>query len=203
MDSIHRPGGLIITKRAFDICGIPKYAKVLDIGCGGGDTAAFLEKEYDFRVTGIDISREAISQAMAKHPGLNLLEGRGEILDFESLSFDCVLLECTLSLLKNPAASLQEAFRVLKNDGYLIIHDIYLPCPHFVNGVLDLGEIYAALDELSLKVIMFEDRKHDLVSFAASLIFHGGSGGVDDYCGATQGRSQISYFLLVARKTQS
>ena len=69
-----------------------------------------------------------------------------------------------------------------------------------VNGALIMNHINAALDELGFDVILFEDRKPDLDSFTASRIFDGGS--IDGYCMAKQGKTKISYFLLVARKVK-
>jgi SAM-dependent methyltransferase len=231
VNGLIRPGGFEITKKAFDICGMPKLAKILDIGCGFGDTATYLKNEYGFCVTGIDKSAEAVSQAKEKHPGLEFMEGDGQSLDFGSLSFDCVLMECTLSLMPNPVEAVHEAFCVLKEGGYFITHDLYLPHPSeenlevleqikkskeehkkegscseerpsscTVNGALVLKDIDATLDELGLEVVLFEDRKSDLDSFAASLIFNGGS--VDDYRGGTHDKSKMSYYLQVARKAK-
>ena len=193
-----RPGGLEITKRAFDYCGVKKAAKVLDIGSGNGDTAGFLKKEYGFSVTGIDRSPDAISLARENYPGCEFMEGDGQWLDFESLSFDCVLMECTLSLMPNPVEAIHEAFCVLKEDGWLIVHDLYLPHPPPVKGALVLTDINAALDELGFEVTLFEDRKADLDNFVASLIFEGGD--IDDYRELRQSKSEVSYFLLIARK---
>ena len=130
MNGFTRPGGLEITRRAFDVCAFAKSAnlvKILDVGCGRGDTAAYLEDEYGFCVTGIDSSAEAVSHAKEKHPGIEFMEGDGQALEFESLSFDCVLMECTLSLMPNPVEAIHEAFCVLKEGGYLIVHDLYIP----------------------------------------------------------------------------
>jgi len=129
MDCTSHPGGIDITKRAFEACDLPTSAKILDIGCGCGDTAAYLAGEYGFSVTGIDNSAEAISQAKGKHPGIEFIEGDGQWLDFASLSFDCVLIECALSLMSHPVEAIHEAYCVLKEGGYIIIHDLYLPNP--------------------------------------------------------------------------
>ena len=235
MGCLAHPGGLEITKKAFDICGLPKSAKILDVGCGYGDTVAFLNSDYGFSVTGLDKSAEAICIAKKNHPGLEFMEGDGQWLDFDSLSFDCVLMECTLSLMPNPVESIHEAFCVLKEGGYLVAHDLYLPNPSeeeleiitrikksaveekkegscnverplscTVNGALVLTDIYAALDELNFNKILFEDRKADLDSFAASMIFGGeytsGGNGLNYYPGPKQGKSKVSYFLMIARK---
>ena len=230
MERLTHPGGLEITKRAFDICGLPSSAKVLDIGCGSGDTAAYLNYEHGFAVIGIDKSAEAISQAKEKHPGFEFMKGDGQSLDIESRSIDCVMMECALSLMANPVEAVHEAFCVLKDGGYLIIHDLYIPQPsdeeletisqikkakaqpkekgsccddgpsaYTIGGALVLEDINTELSELGFETILFEDRKSDMESYAASLIMDGHS--LDEYCGAGRDKSQISYFLLVARKS--
>ena len=227
MNGLTHPGGLEITQKAFDLCRLSESAKVLDIGCGKGETAAYLTNKYNLRVTGIDKSNEAISHAKEKYPGLEFMEGDGQSLDFGSLSFDCVLMECTLSLMSNPVEAIHEAYCVLKEGGYLIIHDLYLPDPSgedlelieqtrksreehkenrtcgeeslllcTVNGALVMDDIYAALDDLRFDKILFEDRKADLKSYIASMIFDGIDNPVQ------QGKSKASYYLLVAQKVK-
>jgi hypothetical protein len=61
-----------------------------------------------------------------------------------------------------------------------------------------MQDIDAALYDLGFERNLFEDRKADLDNFAASLIFNGGK--TEDYCGVKQGKSGISYFLLIAQK---
>ena len=232
MQGLMHPGGYEITKKAFDVCSLPKSAKVLDIGCGGGDTASYLAREYDLCMTGIDTSKEAISNAKEKYPEIEFIKGDGQFLDFDSLSYDCILMECTLSLIKNPIEAVHEAFCVLKKDGFIIIHDLYLPnptnddldeitqlrdakqkksgsdcgdglSPCTVNGALIMRYIDAVLDEVGFNVILFEDRKTDLDSFAAALIMDGEN--LEDYCGSQWSREQkskISYFLLIAQKVE-
>ena len=210
MNELTHPGGLDITKKAFDICGLPESAKVLDVGCGCGNTAGYLQDQCGFCVTGIDKSAEAISQAKKKHPGLELMEGDWQLLNFDPRSFDCVLMECTLSLMPNPIEAIHEAFRVLREGGYLVVHDLYLPEPSkeerrsmcASNGALVLEDIDAALNELGFETILFEDRKADLNSFAASLIFNGGS--LDDCyrSEAKQCKTKMSYYLQIARKVK-
>ena len=227
-DCLNHPGGIEITKRAFDICSLPKSAKVLDIGCGHGDTAAYLTSGYGFSVTGLDKSTESITQAKQKHPDIEFIKGDGQWLDFDSLSFDCVLIECALSLMTLPVETIHEAYCVLKEGGYLIIHDLYIPHPSnedleiiaktgksneeqiegacreerkstcTVNGALVLNEIHNALSELGFRPVLFEDRKTDLDSYAASLIFNG-SDSKDLY----QSKTKLSYFLMLVRKANN
>ena len=58
-----RPGGTKITKEAADIMGLPPGSKVLEIGCGKGETLEFLTKEYGWDMTAIDMDLEMVAAA--------------------------------------------------------------------------------------------------------------------------------------------
>lgn len=124
--AILRPGEFAITDKATEIAGLKKGAKVLDIGCGEGDTVAHLSQQYGFEAEGIDMNLSMISSAKEKHPGINVKFGDGEFLDgYSSFTFDGVYMECVLSLINLPDEALHEAYCVLKKGGKLIISDIY------------------------------------------------------------------------------
>jgi ubiquinone/menaquinone biosynthesis C-methylase UbiE len=125
-----KPGEFRITKKAIDSWKLPKGAAVLDIGCGLGDTMEYLEKEYGYTCTGIDLSMERIKEAKARNSELNISYGDGEFLDgFSSFSFDGVTMECVLSVINMPDEALHEAFCVLKKGGKLFVSDLYIKDP--------------------------------------------------------------------------
>jgi SAM-dependent methyltransferase len=130
-----RPGGFRITKKAMEIWKLPKGARVLDVGCGTGETAEFLEKEYGFACSGVDLFMSMIKEGKTRNPGLDISYGDGEFLDnFPSFSFDGVVMECTLSLINLPGEALHEAYCVLKKGGKLFLSDLYIknPDPGFI-----------------------------------------------------------------------
>lgn len=129
-----RPGGVILTEQALKFCHFRKGAKILDVGCGCGGTVEFIKNKYDFNPIGIDTSKLLLEKGKARNPDLDLQEGDGEMLDFPSLSFHGVLMECVLSLIGNQLEALHEAYCVLKKGGKLIVSDMYLrePDPDFV-----------------------------------------------------------------------
>ena len=69
-----------------------------------------------------------------------------------------------------------------------------------VDGALVLRDIDAALDELGFEIVLFEDRKTDLDSYVASMIFNGKD--MDGCLVTRQGKSKMSYYLMVARKAK-
>lgn len=92
--------------------------KVLDVGCGAGGNILFLKKFG--RVTGFDISEEALSFSSDK--GFSeLVLGRAEKVPFPDGSFDIVsALDC-IEHIEDDDAALQEAYRVLKSGGTLLL----------------------------------------------------------------------------------
>ena len=125
-----RPGKFDITEKAMEICALKKGAAVLDVGCGDGTCAEHLQDKYGYKVTGIDMNLSKIQEGKERNKNLDLRMGDGEFLeDFSSFSFDCVMMECTLSLINLPDEALHEAFCVLKKGGKLFISDLYLKKP--------------------------------------------------------------------------
>lgn len=128
--SLIRPGKFDITDKAMEICALKKDAAVLDVGCGDGTAAEYLQEIYGYQVTGIDLNLAKISEGKERNGKLDLRMGDGEFLDdFTSFSFDCVNMECTLSLINLPDEALHEAYCVLKKGGKLFISDLYLKKP--------------------------------------------------------------------------
>jgi SAM-dependent methyltransferase len=124
-----RPGGEALTKKAIGLANLPCGARILDIGCGEGDTVALLARQYGFEATGVDISYKLIEKGKTRHAGLDLQRMEAEFLDFESKSFDAVFMECSLSVCRLHEDAIFEAYCVLKSGGKLIISDLYRKNP--------------------------------------------------------------------------
>ena len=138
---IIRPGGFGLTKDAVEKAGIKKGSRILDIGCGEGDTANYLTKELGMDVVGIDQSKEIIEKANRKYPDLKLQFGEADFLEFPSFEFDAVLMECVLSVAYLKTEVLHEIYCVLKKGGKLIITDLYHKNP-------DPDKVKKAMDEV-------------------------------------------------------
>ena len=93
---------------------LPKKGKILEIGVGTGRFAAPLGIDL-----GIDPSVNMLK--IAKQRGVKIKLGKGEQLPFRGLSFDCVTIIITLCFTRDPREVLQEANRVLKKNGKLVI----------------------------------------------------------------------------------
>ena len=50
------PGGINLTKEIFQAEEMNQNSRLLDVGCGTGQTAAYLAERYGAKVTGMDIN---------------------------------------------------------------------------------------------------------------------------------------------------
>jgi ubiquinone/menaquinone biosynthesis C-methylase UbiE len=112
---------------------LQKSYKILDVGCGFGKISLELAS-LGYSVTGIDINAEAVKLSKAAAKNLDLarkIEGKAEFnvgnasyLPFHESSFDFAVMQAFLTSvpdLQERARIIQEAFRVLKPEGYLYI----------------------------------------------------------------------------------
>ena len=135
--TIARPGGFRVTDKALEKANYKKGSRILDIGCGGGDTVDYLNK-MGLKAEGIDINLAKIDEAKKTFPRINVKFGDGGFLDdYMSFTFDGIITECTLSTMLQPDEALHEAYCVLKKGGRLIITDYYEidPDPQQVKAV--------------------------------------------------------------------
>ena len=120
-----RPGGQALTDRGLELAGLREGSRILDIGCGEGDTVAYLQ-EKGIHAEGIEMNLSKVTEAKEIHPGIDVRFGDGEFLDsYMSYTFDGILMESSLSLINMPDEALHEAYCVLKKGGKLIISDLY------------------------------------------------------------------------------
>ena len=111
-------------------------ARVLDIGCGIG---TYVEKlsEVSGEVYGVDIDATRVQNGKAK--GLSVAVS--ERLPFADGSFDVVLLNEVIEHVQDDAATLQEACRVLRPGGHVVIYAPNRLYPFETHGVY-LGKRY-------------------------------------------------------------
>lgn len=93
--------------------------KILDLGCGDGRISGELVRK-GHEVWGVDIFPNGVEDAKKK--GINAIEADIEAkLPFQDSIFDLVLVLDTLEHLYDEEGTLKEIFRVLKEDGKMII----------------------------------------------------------------------------------
>jgi len=98
-----------------------KYEKILDIGCGTGETMTFLHKLYPkAQLYGIDSSAKAIKYVKSRlHKNVTLASATK--LPFKDSFFDAVLFLDVLEHVQDDQKCITEAKRVLKKGGSVII----------------------------------------------------------------------------------
>lgn len=126
VDGAH-PGGFHLTKKLLRELKITKETKILDAGCGTGQTSLYLAKTYGCTIVSVD-----------KHPGMvrnfrNRLKGTTwpietiqadiEQLPFSDESFDLILAESVIAFTQIEK-SLSELKRVLKPKGTLFCNEM-------------------------------------------------------------------------------
>ena len=96
---------------------------VLDIGCGVGVFTKLVKDTYpECNVWGIDISDKAIEANKLKNPDITYLQGYIGRLDFlPEEKFDVIFCGETIEHLDEPSVLFNEAFKLLKKGGKLII----------------------------------------------------------------------------------
>lgn len=101
-----------------------KHAKnsgsILDMGCGEGTRLSFIPGSPDKKL-GVDISKVAIKMAKKKYQKISFICADLEKLPFPDEKFDLVYSFYVLEHLSSPQEVLNEAKRVLRKDGALIL----------------------------------------------------------------------------------
>lgn len=118
-----------ITRRFFRAAGIEPGMRVLDVGCGAGDTSLLLAEMVGERgeVVGVDRAPAAIAAARSKVTGrtdrLRFLEGDPAEMSFD-LPFDAVAGRYVLMFQEQPATTLNRLASHLRAGGLLVFHEL-------------------------------------------------------------------------------
>jgi methionine biosynthesis protein MetW len=93
---------------------IEPNSHVLDLGCGDGSLLHYLNETKNVKSIGLEIDEDNIERCIAN--GVNVIEQNIDegLANFESNSFDTVLLAQTLQALSNPHLLIEEMLRIGK-----------------------------------------------------------------------------------------
>ncbi len=131
---------------------------VLDLGSGGGIDVFLASKNVgsNGKVIGVDMTEEMLARAKAtasKHGYTNVEFRLGEIeaLPVEDETVDVIISNCVINLAPDKLKVFQEAYRVLKSGGRLMVSDIVTEgeLPEYVRKSFDAwaGCIAGALEK--------------------------------------------------------
>jgi ubiquinone/menaquinone biosynthesis C-methylase UbiE len=109
---------------------ISSPAKVLDVGCGAGQTVGQL-MQRGYEAWGIDVSEAMVSRARERYHPDRFRAADIEQLPFADNSFDGVVCLGVLEYLDRDEAALREMWRVLKPGGCAIITTPSSICPFY------------------------------------------------------------------------
>jgi methionine biosynthesis protein MetW len=91
---------------------IPQGSSVLDLGCGDGSLLRYLRETREVRGYGVEISDANIAACIANNVNVIQNDLESGIADFESGSFDFVILSQTLQATRHTEALMKEIVRV-------------------------------------------------------------------------------------------
>lgn len=121
------PGGIGLTKEILKTEEINKTSRILDVGCGTGQTSAYLAEQYEAKVTGMDINAIMVEKAKSRmrryQLPVEIIQGSIEEFPVKDGEFDFIISESVLSFVNQPKA-LKEIFRLLKNGGRFIANEL-------------------------------------------------------------------------------
>ena len=100
---------------------LPQSPRVLDAGCGSGRDSRYLQGKGAL-VTGIDISKGLLQEAIRRSEGISFVEGNITAMTFSDDSYDGVWSHASLvhlETIEDVRKALSEFSRVLKTGGIL------------------------------------------------------------------------------------
>lgn len=117
------PGGLGITKQWVNKISAHPHKRILDIGCGTGQSLLYLAEHTTSEIIGIDqnvMMLEKANERLKNHQHVTIIQANAEDLPFEDNTFDCVVSE-SVTAFTNIKRALHEYQRVLKHKGILTL----------------------------------------------------------------------------------
>ncbi|MYL32919.1 methyltransferase domain-containing protein [Pontibacillus yanchengensis] len=118
------PGGLPLTKQIFAMENIHPDMKVLDLGCGTGQTAEYISTTFGCEVTALDNHPLMVQKANNRFDTTSLpvhiVHGDAQNLEFKDFSFDMILAESVIAF-TDISKTLAEINRVVKRKGCCLL----------------------------------------------------------------------------------
>lgn len=124
----------------------PKHRRILDVGCGAGQTLIASNLAPGVTAVGVDVDLSALALGRRLNQRIRFALAKGEALPFEGENFDIVFSRVALPYMNVPKA-LAEMGRVLKAGGdlWLVLHPFSMVRKELVANILRLrlkGAIY-------------------------------------------------------------
>ncbi|MFC7393352.1 class I SAM-dependent methyltransferase [Scopulibacillus cellulosilyticus] len=152
INSAH-PGGKPLTEALLLKEQLKADEKVLDVGCGAGETSFYIANQYHCEVTGLDLHPEMIKQARVRAEAspvpFRIIQGNVESMPLKDQSFDRLLAESVTVFTQIPL-TLKEYYRVLKKGGKVLAIEMTLEKPLTNEEVQEIQNLYGATKLLTV-----------------------------------------------------
>lgn len=149
--------------------------KLLEVGCGDGKRLHWITQNLGLQCYGVEPSDKAV--ALARTKTVQVIQGTADQLDFENQTFDFLVFGFCLYLCDRDDLFqiAKEAHRVLKPNGWLVIHDFFAETPvareyHHLPGLFSYKMDYRKLFDWHL----------DYTCVSHVVRAHGGNAYTDD-----------------------
>jgi len=144
-----------------------KVLNILDLGCGYGRDTVYLAESINCRVTGIDISIEAIRIARESPPGKNLENIKYKCIDLNQLddgTFDVLLISNLYFLLRRAERKqIKDIIKTCLNPrGFIFLNALSINDPEqYGKGELVKGEANSYVDNAYMHFFTGEELERD------------------------------------------
>tara|TARA_B100000963_G_scaffold42961_1_gene32035 strand:+ start:1053 stop:1748 length:696 start_codon:yes stop_codon:yes gene_type:complete len=151
--------------------------KILDLATGTADIAIELSSIENCRIIGADISSKMLKIGQNKIENLNLnqkiklVKADAQNLKYNDFSFDIVTIGYGVRNFINLKSSLDEIYRVLRNDGLLIILETSVPLNPIVRFFYNIHTKFYV--KIIGKIFSNNSNAYDYLESSAKLFPHG------------------------------
>lgn len=139
------PGGFALTKEIVRNLSIQESDRILDAGCGTGQTAAFLARTYGCHVTALDQHPVMIDKArkrlMNEGLSVDLVEGKIESSSLRAGSFDWIIAE-SVTIFTAIQQTVHQYARLLRRGGTLLDLEMSTAASFSGNEMKRFQEVY-------------------------------------------------------------
>lgn len=119
----------VMIDKMLELCDISKDSRVLDVGCGIGGPAFYIHEKFGCAIDGISTSERGVQLAAMTSEEKGFDDVKFKVADGRSTGFpdgtlDIVWVMETSHLITKKKDFMKECFRVLKEDGTLLLCDL-------------------------------------------------------------------------------